>query len=281
MKYKELDEVLADWVRDQREQRLPVSRNMILLKAAELNHALGTCEFTGGNGWLSRFMERHNFSLRRKTTVCQKPSTAYVEKIVNFVLFIRKQRLANNYDLSSIIAADETAVWLDCVSDTTIETKGARQVVVKSTGHEKVRITAMLSAAGNGMKLKPFVLINRKRPVKALEKFKNKLTFAFAGTTWMNDALALQYIDDVLGNSLFARRLFNSFKSHISASTMSELRKRKIDSVVVPGGCTKFIQAPDVSWNKTFKAQLREFYTGWLSTGEKFFTRGKTLRHLR
>ena len=171
----------------------------MLMKAAELSHELGTTEFNGSARWLSRFMERHDFSLRRKTTVCQKPPAMYIDMIVNFILFIRKQRVATKYDLGSIIACDETAVWLDSVSDTTIDTKGAKQVLVKSTGHEKSRITVMLSAAGNGRKLKPFVLLNRKRPIKALDKFKDKLVFAFEGTSWMNDALTSKYINEMLG----------------------------------------------------------------------------------
>ena len=38
------------------------------------------------------------------------------------------------------------------------------------------------------------------------------------------------------------------------------LNTKKIDVVIVPGGCTKYIQAPDVSWNKTFKAHFTERY---------------------
>ena len=29
-------------------------------------------------------------------------------------------------------------------------------------------------------------------------------------------------------------------------------------------GCTKFIQAPDISWNKAFKAVCAERYNQWL-----------------
>jgi len=38
-----------------------------------------------------------------------------------------------------------------------------------------------------------------------------------------------------------------------------------VDAVVVPGGCTKYIQAPDVSWNKPFKAAVIEKYDEWLA----------------
>ena len=38
LKFKDLEEVLADWIRDQRDKKFPVLRKMILMKAAELNH---------------------------------------------------------------------------------------------------------------------------------------------------------------------------------------------------------------------------------------------------
>ena len=40
----------------------------------------------------------------------------------------------------------------------------------------------------------------------------------------------------------------------------TKLAKAKIDDVIVPGGCTKYIEAPDVVWNKPFKARIQEFY---------------------
>ena len=41
---------------------------------------------------------------------------------------------------------------------------------------------------------------------------------------------------------------------------------RKVDTVIVPGGCTKYIQAPDVARNKTFEANCTEKYADWLAT---------------
>ena len=40
----------------------------------------------------------------------------------------------------------------------------------------------------------------------------------------------------------------------------ASLNAKKIDTVLMPGGCTKYIQAPDVSWNKPFKAISIEKY---------------------
>ena len=42
----------------------------------------------------------------------------------------------------------------------------------------------------------------------------------------------------------------------------------KIESVIVPGGSTKYIQAPDVVWNKPFKGKIQELYDDWLANGK-------------
>uniref|UniRef100_A0A915LBV2 DDE-1 domain-containing protein n=1 Tax=Romanomermis culicivorax TaxID=13658 RepID=A0A915LBV2_ROMCU len=44
---------------------------------------------------------------------------------------------------------------------------------------------------------------------------------------------------------------------------------------IVPGGCTKYIQAPDVCWNKQ---NISEFYDKLLSTGEKELTKGGQMK---
>lgn len=38
-----------------------------------------------------------------------------------------------------------------------------------------------------------------------------------------------------------------------------------LDSSVIPGGLTKYIQAADVVWNGPFKAGTRECYDSWLA----------------
>ena len=35
------------------------------------------------------------------------------------------------------------------------------------------------------------------------------------------------------------------------------------DLVIVPGGCTGMLQAPDISWNKPFKERYTELWNEW------------------
>ena len=45
------------------------------------------------------------------------------------------------------------------------------------------------------------------------------------------------------------------------------LRQMKTDDALIPGGCTKYVQAPDVVWNKPFKGHMMESYDEWLASG--------------
>jgi hypothetical protein len=45
----------------------------------------------------------------------------------------------------------------DMISDTTVEVKGSKEVSVRSTGHEKTKLSVMLTAKANGTKYKPHI----------------------------------------------------------------------------------------------------------------------------
>ena len=51
-----------------------------------------------------------------------------------------------------------------------------------------------------------------------------------------------------------------------------ELRTSKIDPLIIPRGCTKYIQVPDVVWNKPFKANVTEKYDEWMAGEAHPFT---------
>ena len=99
-------------------------------------------EFNASRGWLEKFMIRNGLSLRRRTTQAQKTPEKIIEKLVSYILYIRRMK-KKQYDLSQIIAMDETAVWHDMLSNTTVTNKGAKSVVLKTTGHEKSRVTVV------------------------------------------------------------------------------------------------------------------------------------------
>ena len=79
--------------------------------------------------------------------------------------FVTTQRKRENYDLKDIENMDETPVWIKMPGKSTLEQKGKKEVRMMSTGHEKERITVVLSAPVDGTKLAPFVLLPGIRPL--------------------------------------------------------------------------------------------------------------------
>uniref|UniRef100_A0A914WP73 HTH CENPB-type domain-containing protein n=1 Tax=Plectus sambesii TaxID=2011161 RepID=A0A914WP73_9BILA len=188
-----LNEVVLKWIKEARENRQRVSRRLIKLQAKKIASKLvkeGRMvedAFIANNGWLEQFMERNGFRLRRVTTQCQKPPAVLAPSLVNFVMFICKKRMERRYPYGQVYAADEMVVWIDTAGRTCVTHKGAKEVAVWSTGHEKLLITVMLCAKDNGAKCLPFVLLPPKRPsFNVAQKFKGKLILSWCGSVWMN-----------------------------------------------------------------------------------------------
>ena len=110
--------------------------------------------FQASTRWLNRLMTRKGLSLRKKTTVCQPPPSACIEKLVDFIMHVRRLRIRHKFTNESIYAMDETACWMDMPSDTTAHFTGAQSVSLRTSGHEKDHYTVVLTAKAAGSKLK-------------------------------------------------------------------------------------------------------------------------------
>ena len=265
----DLEEGLFDWVINLRSRNVRVSRKMIRDKAKTMMADKDPLsDFTASKGWLQLFLKRKSLSLRKKTTVCQKTPLDVVPKLVSYCMHIRKLQIDHKFSSDNIFAMDETACYMDMPSDTTIDVRGAKSVSLKTTGHEKNHFTVILSARADGKKLKPFIVFKGKgtRLIKDLSKITG-VVVKFSENGWMNDGLTAVYLNSILGSLSFSKRLlvWDAYKCHTSEATRRETNRLKLHTAIVPAGCTKFIQAPDVIWNSCFKSHLRRSYDTWLS----------------
>ena len=90
----------------------------------------------------------------------------------------------------------------------------------------------------------------------------------------MNEDWTPEWVQGVLGRFSFTRQMsaWDSFKCHLMDSIKQKLTNEKINPVIVPGGCTKYIQAPDVAWKKLFKGKVTEKYDKWMAERAHSFT---------
>ena len=122
-----------------------------MLKVKSLQEEKCQCDEGGkilsySRGWLEKFMNRNGLSLRRRRTEAQK-TDELIDRLYAYILKIRRFHTRFNYDLRNIIAMDETAIWNDMISETTLEKRGAHTVHLKTTGHENSKVTVCLAAA--------------------------------------------------------------------------------------------------------------------------------------
>ena len=128
--------------------------------------------FIASNGWVQEFMARSGLSVRRRTTEPQKDPDRLIDKLIAYILEIRRQRNRFSYSHSDIIAVDETAVWQDMLSSTTVDNVGEKSIRLTTTGHEKSKVSVCLAAKADRTKLKPLVSVR----LYSKEKLRLKLS---------------------------------------------------------------------------------------------------------
>ena len=82
-------------------------------------------------------------------------------------------------------------MWDDMVSNTAVDKVGAKSIILKTTGHEKVLVSVCSAAKADGTKLKPLVVFRgAKRETRGLdEEFKSKCVVGSSKNAWMNEEM--------------------------------------------------------------------------------------------
>ena len=164
-------------------------------------------------------------------------------RLANFIYYIRSLRIKNQYDLGNIFAMDETAVWLDMPGATTVSPVGEDCVPVRTTGHEKSRVTVCLTAKANGVKLPPMIVFKGKQLKREVANVSG-IVPVMSDNGWMSEDLTIKYLQCIIGRMTFQKSLLvrHSYQCHISNAVIQEATSMKIDMAVIPGGCTGIIQ---------------------------------------
>ena len=175
--------------------------------------------FLASNCWCTKFLRRKNLALRQKTKIAQKLPEHLDQKITSFHSFVIKSRRKGNYELVHIGNMDETPVWFDMPSARTVNEKGAKTVLVNTTGHEKSRFTVVLACMADGTKLKPMVIFKRKNLPK--ENFPPGVLVHCHPKGWMDEAGMKLWVEKVWrsrpGGLLRKKSLlvWDSFQAHL------------------------------------------------------------------
>ena len=140
--------------------------------------------------------------MRKRTSLAQHDPGNLIDRVISFILNVRRKFHEKGYAKENVIAIDETPIWLDMPSSTTVNEAGASSVTIRSTGHEKDRVTVCLAAKANGQKLKPFIVFRGgKRDVKRMNedrRLSGKCVIRSSANGWMNESLTVEWVQYVV-----------------------------------------------------------------------------------
>ena len=201
----EMEKEVYDWVVSLRSEHLRVTRQAIMRKALELCQQI---DFKASRGWLENFMNRFELSLRKKTHQSQRLPKDVAMRTKNFFIFYRKYLETYPIEESDIIAADQTPIYFDNVGATTVDQIGSKTISLKSTGHDKMNFTVMLSASACGTKKKMFIVFTGKgkNPEGKKLRARTDVYITYSDNGWFDDAVTEEYLDFLYPNRLFEKQ---------------------------------------------------------------------------
>ena len=162
-----------------------------------------------------------------------------VDHIVAYVMHVRQIQEQLNFDNVDIILNYEIPIWNDMVSNTTVEKTGLKEVPMKSTGHDEVRVSVCLTLKVDGMRLKPFIVFQWFAPLRESKAFHDgfhrQCSVASSANGWINKELMLRLCDKILRQFSFRKRLlaWNSYEAHLPDNVKKVLTKSKTETVKI------------------------------------------------
>jgi hypothetical protein len=125
---------LVELIKEKREKCIGLTARRFLFLAKKEATSMKISNLKLSSGWFQKFCKRNSFKIRKRSTGRIKPTKQLEDAKKDWLLKIRNIMIENIYDPQMIINFDETSLSRDAPSKTTIDTKGAKKVVINSGG---------------------------------------------------------------------------------------------------------------------------------------------------
>jgi len=119
-------------------------------------------DFAGTTSWCERFMRRNVLCMRTKTTKAQKLPREYERKIIEFHKYVINMRKKLCFEIGQLGNMDAVPLTFDVPSNKTVDVKGAKTIMIRTSGNEKTSYTVVLACCADGTKLPPLLIFKRK-----------------------------------------------------------------------------------------------------------------------
>ena len=271
---EELENVLFDQIVEMRTRKMKVSRSLMRGFAQKLAQEASLSDFKASSTWCTLFMGRFKLSLRRVTNLTTLTDSQLVQRSVDYMMFL--QETLKSVSRNRTLLMDETAIYFEDCRTQTIDFEGRRHVIMKSTGFSSMRITACVGVWATGDRAAPLLIHKGKDSGFAICRKTGPILASTQSKAWVNSDLLVKWIDAMFpvvdvrpGKCL----VWDSCRAHISNKVKEHCRTRNIKMVVIPGGCTPYLQAGDIGIFRILKDNLSETINAWKVSDAVEYTR--------
>ena len=271
----DFDSALLAWFNNERENKRAVSYKQLKQEAKKRSGKTITL------WWIRGFVRRFNLSIRKithtkqQTTVDQNKKT---ELVINYINSLNQ--LAINYEEMVILNMDETPFWVDSIPKTTLEVAGTQQIDIVTTGHEKERMSIVITCTASGIMLPSLVILKNLKSVPkcAIPRDIFVEVSGIGGSGFMNEHIMIKYINKILIPYLHGRPcllILDKLKAHKTQMVINHLKRNNIQQFLIEAGFTSELQPIDVSINGPLKRKFRDQWEKWMSESAAVYTRQK------
>lgn len=221
--------------------------------------------FKASLGWCARFLKRHNLGQRCFTSVGQKIPEHAAELVDRTFRFFDEKSIG--VKVADIANMDETPVYFDMPGSRTIDMRGIETIKCKTTGHERLRFTTVLTMMADGRKLPPMIIFKGLKRAPAGHFPRGMLVTVASGGSMTADLMETyrQEVWEKRPGGIFkppSLFIMDTHRAHLCDPVVNAFaKKNRTDILYVPGGMTPVLQPLDVYVNKSFKSNMK---TKWM-----------------
>jgi hypothetical protein len=176
--YPEVDNALALWVRAKRQQKAPINGPLLRKKANEFAERLNVTNFDANNGFITRFVKRHDLKYESKSGESESVNEDIVIEWKNSL----KEKY-NSYEHKNIFNIDETGIFWRLLQNKTYSLPEE-----SAKGYKKIkdRITVLLLVNMDGSE-RLIVVIGKYKNPRCFKGIKNLPIWLYLHnrTAWM------------------------------------------------------------------------------------------------
>jgi hypothetical protein len=142
-----IEKKLYDWIVNERAKGMRISTVRVLQESKRIAQEDNINNFKAYPSWVFGFMKKNNLSVHFSTSVGQKLPSDWEAEVAKFCSYLRENLFG--VDACHFRNMDQVPISFDMPSSRTVYLKGAKEVSVATTGHERSNVKLYCGSLNN------------------------------------------------------------------------------------------------------------------------------------